>query len=163
MLGGLVPLQRGQTPPPPPRQCHVSPRQAVQGLGCTTPVGDAKVSWDIQRTRPPGSRDRARFYPPNSVSHEMGGRSIFGVPEAAYDRATPFSAHIIRGDDVGNSISRLTRWKCGTADSSTAIVSLQRTPRCKLEQRLDLIRIESYRIEVFAVNQAPKRGPRQEI
>ena len=78
--------------------------------------------WRQPRTRPPGPQDKANPCPSNHEFHEIGRRTLFGVPAATCDRATPFNARLISGDDVGNSIRKLMRWKCSTADSSLAIV-----------------------------------------
>ena len=128
---GLVPLQRGQSPPPPVSR-NVYPHQAMHGVHQCGSQGEDFVRprhrtkmaqcERHQRTQPPGRHDEARSGPTNNVSHEMGPPTLFGLPMATCDHSTSFSARLISGYDVGNSICNLTRWECNTGYSSPAIV-----------------------------------------
>ena len=73
----------------------------------------------MERVRP-----EPRHYCPSNMPHEIGRRTAFGVPAATCDLATPVSARLINGDDVGDSGRPSTRRKSSAAarTSSLAIV-----------------------------------------
>ena len=115
-----------------PPQYNATSLPFEQCTGCTTRVAEANTpsdlatkeypnARDIQRTRPPGPHNEAKPCPPKSTSQEIGRRTLFGVPAATCDRSTPFNARLISGEDVGNSICKLTRWNCNTAEFFPAI------------------------------------------
>ena len=176
-LLGLVTLMNSKTNVDASRLVHCnevnrcSPRYNAtsllvkQSTGCTAPVAERTILSDLTTKtnsptretskalgRPGPTRKQALI----SQEYVPGDRAAisFWSPTATCDRATPFGAPLISGDNAGNSLCKLTRWKCSTAENipqQYRLGYLPIAPRHKLDQNLNLICIGDRRDKILSL------------